>query len=378
MQATPFRLEPFRDDEIEAAIAELFSYPAFIEGMKLFLPEPLQQQIMQAKDHIHTANDFQSKLVAPFLKVIQKISMKELSAGGFEHLQKEERYLFISNHRDIVLDSAFLNIVLFERGFETSQIAIGDNLMMHRISELLFRINKSFVVRRTGSARELYSASLQMSNYIQQLITQKAASVWIAQREGRAKDGNDRTQVGLLTMLSLSGKNDIKQHFQNLNVVPVAISYEYDPCALLKTQEHLNKLADPEFKKSFKQDVEYMLTGIKGQKGRVHFHFGDVLTEALEALGEENNSKKQLEMLAEMIDQSIHQNYYLWPVNYIAYDLLNGSETYRTQYNEEELKWHIEFFEAQITKLQNDVDGAGRKYLLEMYANPVINAKSYH
>lgn len=378
MQSTPFRLEPFRDDEIEAAIAELFSYPAFTEGMKLFLPEPLQQQIMQAKAQIHTAADFQSKLVAPFLKVIEKVSIKELSASGFDHLQKEERYLFISNHRDIVLDSAFLNIVLFERGFETSQIAIGDNLMMHRISELLFRINKSFVVRRTGSARELYSASLQMSNYIQQLITQKTASVWIAQREGRAKDGNDRTQVGLLTMLSLSGKNDIKQHFQNLNVVPVAISYEYDPCALLKTQEHLNKLADPEFKKSFKQDVEYMLTGIKGQKGRVHFHFGDVLTEALEALGEENNSKKQLEMLAEMIDQSIHQNYHLWPVNYIAYDLLNGSETYRSQYSEEELNWHIEFFETQIAKLQNDVDGAGRKYLLEMYANPVINANSYH
>lgn len=377
MQTTPFRLEPFRDDEIEAAIAELFSYPAFTEGMKLFLPEPLQQQVMQAKDHIHTAADFQSKLVAPFLKVIEKVSMKELSSSGFEHLQKEERYLYISNHRDIVLDSAFLNIVLFEHGFETSQIAIGDNLMMHRISELLFRINKSFVVRRTGSARELYSASLQMSNYIHQLITNKTASVWIAQREGRAKDGNDRTQVGLLTMLGLSGKNDLKQHFQNLNVVPVSISYEYDPCGLLKTQEYLNKLADPDFKKSFKQDVEYMLTGIKGQKGRVHFHFGELLTDALEALGEESNSKKQLEMLAEMIDQSIHQTYHLWPVNYIAYDLLNASNTNQEHYSEEEFKWHVEFFEAQISKLKNDADDAGRKYLLEMYANPVINANSY-
>lgn len=377
MSEIPYRLEPFRDDEIEAAIAELFSYSAFTEGMKLFLPEALLQQVMQMKDQVHTAADFQTKIVAPFLKVIEKISIKELSASGFEHLNPKERYLFISNHRDIVLDSAFLNIVLFEHGFDTSQIAIGDNLMMHRISELLFRINKSFVVRRTGTARELYSSSLQMSAYIHKLITEKIDSVWIAQREGRAKDGNDRTQVGLLTMLSLSGKNDIKQHFQNLNVVPVAISYEYDPCALLKTQEHLNKLADPEFKKSFKQDVEYMLTGIKGQKGRVHFHFGDVLTDALEALGEESSSKKQLEMLAEMIDQSIHQSYHLWPVNYIAYDLLNGSETYRSQYSEEELKWHTEFFETQITKLQNDADGAGWKYLLEMYANPVINANSY-
>lgn len=377
MEATPFRLEPFSDDEIPAAIAELFSYPAFTEGIKLFLPEALQQQVLLAKDHIHTAADFQSMLVAPFLRVIEKISIKELSASGFEHLDPGQRYLYISNHRDIVLDSAFLNMVLFDHGFETSQIAIGDNLMMHRISELLFRINKSFVVRRTGTARELYSASMQMSTYIHKLITENAASVWIAQREGRAKDGNDRTQVGLLTMLSLSGKNDLKKHFQGLNVVPVAISYEYDPCGLLKTQEYLNKLNDPDFKKSFNQDVEYMLTGIKGQKGRVHFHFGNILTEALEALGEESNSKKQLEMLAELIDQSVHLNYHLWPVNYIAYDLLNDSKIYQSHYTPEELAWHEHFFEEQISRLKNDTDGAGRQYLLGIYANPLVNANAY-
>lgn len=377
MEQTPFRLEPFRDDEIEAAIAELFSYPAFTEGMKLFLPEALLQQVMQMKDQVHTAVDFQTKIVAPFLKVIEKISIKKLSASGFEHLDPNERYLFISNHRDIVLDSAFLNIVLFEHGFDTSQIAIGDNLMMHRISELLFRINKSFVVRRTGTARELYSSSLQMSAYIHKLITEKIDSVWIAQREGRAKDGNDRTQVGLLTMLSLSGKKDLKQHFQNLNIIPVAISYEYDPCGLLKTQEYLNKRADPEFKKSFKQDVDYMLLGIKGQKGRVHFHFGELLNDQLEVLAEADNSKKQLELLAEMIDQSIHQNYHLWPVNYIAYDLLHNSNTYNTHYTEQELEWHCRFFEDQVKQLQQDSDDAGYTYLLTMYANPLINANSY-
>lgn len=377
MSEIPYRLEPFRDDEIEAAIAELFSYPAFTEGMKLFLPEALLQQVMQMKDQVHTAADFQTKIVAPFLKVIEKISIKELSASGFEHLDPSQRYLFISNHRDIVLDSAFLNIVLFEHGFDTSQIAIGDNLMMHRISELLFRINKSFVVRRTGTARELYSSSLQMSAYIHKLITEKIDSVWIAQREGRAKDGNDRTQVGLLTMLSLSGKKDLQQHFQNLNIIPVAISYEYDPCGLLKTQEYLNKLADPEFKKSFKQDVEYMLLGIKGQKGRVHFHFGELLNDQLEVLAEAENSKKQLELLAEMIDKSIHQHYRLWPINYIAHDLLTNSITYQAHYSVEEMEWHIRFFEEQEWKLQNDTPGVGRKYLLEMYANPLINANSY-
>jgi glycerol-3-phosphate O-acyltransferase len=377
MQETPFRLEPFRDDEIKAAIDELFSFPGFVEGMKLFLPEPLLQHIMQAKNEVNTAADFQAKIVAPFLKVIEKSSIAALSASGFEHLDPNQRYLFISNHRDIVLDSAFLNIVLFENGFETSQIAIGDNLMMHRISELLFRINKSFVVKRTGTPRELYGYSMQLSNYIHDLINSKSASVWIAQREGRAKDGNDRTQAGLLTMLGLSGKKDLKQHFQSLNIVPVAISYEYDPCGMLKTQEYLDKLADSEFKKSFQQDVQYMLLGIKGQKGRVHFHFGEVLTDALEALGEEGNSKKQVDMLAEMIDQSIHQHYELRPINYIAHDLLTGMTEYSAHYTPEQLEWHLNFFEDQIKMLKNDVEGAGRKYLLEMYANPLINANSY-
>jgi glycerol-3-phosphate O-acyltransferase len=373
MSTTSFRLEPFHDDEIPTAIAELFSYPAFLEGLRLFLPEAMQQQVLQAKDHIHTAADFQSKLVAPFLNLIEKISITELSASGFEHLDPQERYLFISNHRDIVLDSAFLNMVLYKRGFETSQIAIGDNLMLHRISELLFRINKSFVVKRTGTPRELYAASMQLSTYIQQLITNKQSSVWIAQREGRAKDGNDRTQVGLLTMLSLSGK-DLKQHFQSLNIIPVSISYEYDPCALLKTQEFLLKRADPDFKKSFKQDVEYMLLGIKGKKGRVHFHFGEKLNAALEVFDETDNSKRQLEILAELIDQSVHQNYCLRPVNYIAHDLLNGSNQYQAEYTAEELEWHQRFFDEQVAQLQYNTDGAGRQYLLEMYANPLLNA----
>jgi hypothetical protein len=170
-------------------------------------------------------------------------------------LRRDEKYLFISNHRDIVLDSAFLNLVLFEHGFETSRIAIGDNLMKKRISELLFRINKSFVVRRGGSPRELYQHSLRLSEYIRDAITHKEDSVWIAQREGRAKDGDDRTQVGVLKMLGLSGGRNLKEHFRRLRIVPVAISYEYDPCGLLKTQEHLRKQSDPSYRKSFSVDL---------------------------------------------------------------------------------------------------------------------------
>jgi hypothetical protein len=201
--------------------------------------------------------------------------------------------------------------------------------------------------------------------------------VWIAQREGRAKDGNDRTQVGLLTMLSLSGKNDLKKHFQEVKIVPVAISYEFDPCGLLKTQEYLNIQNDPNYVKSFQKDVENMLTGIKGPKGRVHFHFGKPLEEELEVLDTLPNSKKQLEAVAAMIDQSIHLNYRLHPVNYVAYDLLHGDTTFSDKYTEQEREKLTLFFDHQIKVLKPEEQAAGRKYLLEMYANPLVNALSY-
>ncbi len=377
MQELELRLEPYRDDEVKAAIQELFSYPSFIDGMKTFLPEQLNALFLQIKNNIETAFDFQKNIIAPFLKLIEKISITSLTTSGLEGLDPNDRYLFISNHRDIILDSAILNMVLFEHGFQTSQIAIGDNLMASRISELLFRLNKSFVVRRNGTPRELYTYSLQLSNYIRDLITSKKDAVWIAQREGRAKDGNDRTQVGLLTMLSLSGKNDLKKHFQEVKIVPVAISYEFDPCGLLKTQEYLNIHNDPNYVKSFQKDVENMLTGIKGPKGRVHFHFGKPLVEELDLLDTLPNSKKQLEAVATLIDQSIHLNYRLHAVNFVAYDLLHADDAFSDKYTEQEREKLTLFFDNQIKVLKPEEQAAGRKYLLEMYANPLVNALSY-
>lgn len=377
MQELELRLEPYRDDEVKAAIQELFSYPSFIDGMKTFLPEQLNALFLQIKNNIETAFDFQKNIIAPFLKLIEKISITSLTTSGLDQLDPNDKYLFISNHRDIVLDSAILNMVLFEHGFQTSQIAIGDNLMASRISELLFRLNKSFVVRRNGTPRELYTYSLQLSNYIRDIITSKKDAVWIAQREGRAKDGNDRTQVGLLTMLSLSGKNDLKKHFQEVKIVPVAISYEFDPCGLLKTQEYLNIHNDPNYVKSFQKDVENMLTGIKGPKGRVHFHFGKPLVEELDLLDNLPNSKKQLEAVATLIDQSIHLNYRLHAVNYLAYDLLHANTAFSDKYTEQEREKLTLFFDNQIKVLRPEEQAAGRKYLLEMYANPLVNALSY-
>lgn len=363
----------FSDEEARAAIQELFSFQSLIQGMKAFLPEPLFQLIMTEKDRVNSVRDFQERIARPLLKAIEKESITQLSASGFEVLSSSEQYLFISNHRDIILDSAFLNTMLFDHGFQTSQIAIGDNLMRHRISELIFHINKSFVVKRSGTPMELYRYSMLLSNYIWRQITEKTDSVWIAQREGRAKDGDDRTQVGLLKMLSLNSKGDLKSYFKSLRIAPVAISYEFDPCDLLKAQEFLNKRANPEYKKTFEEDVQHMLLGLKGKKGDVHFHFSEPFDKELDVFDTLPNAKKQLETLAEMIDTRIHKHYKLRPINYIAQDLLTGTNTYSNYYSAEDKEKIGAYFEQRFRLLTQDDEGLGKEYLLKMYANPLIN-----
>ncbi|MFK7771726.1 MAG: 1-acyl-sn-glycerol-3-phosphate acyltransferase [Saprospiraceae bacterium] len=377
MQENEISLDLYSDEEVQQGIQEVFQQEKFIAGMKAFLPEELYEHIIKAKDNVKSIYDFQANITRPFLKAIQQISISELSVNGLENLNKEDKYLFISNHRDIVLDSAYLNLLLFENKISTSQIAIGDNLMKNRVSEILFRINKSFVVKREGTPRELYAHSVELSKYIQRMILEKTDSVWIAQREGRAKDGNDRTQTGLLKMISLSGGKMLKEHFQNLNVVPVAISYEFDPTGLLKTQEFLNKKRDPDFKKSFKEDLNNMLLGIRGEKGKVHFDFGKPLNEELEILDTAKNGKQQLEFLTKIIDRSIHTNYQLNPVNYVAYDWLNSSTGFSDKYSTEEKEKCTQFFQTQMDQFKENEQKDGLRYLLGMYANPVVNANQY-
>jgi 1-acyl-sn-glycerol-3-phosphate acyltransferase len=375
MEQSTTTLDIYSDQEVQAAIRELFGFEALTDGMKAFLPPALFEQLLHEKDHVANVFDFQTKIILPILRLIERNSITALSTSGLEALDPRQRYLFVSNHRDIILDSAYLNAVLHGQGFPTGQIAIGDNLMRHRISELIFRINKSFVVKRTGSPIELYRYSVMLSQYVRDTVTSGRDSVWIAQREGRAKDGNDRTQTGLLKMLSLSAaSNDLKAHFKSLQVVPVSISYEYDPCDLLKTVEYLKKQADPQHKKTFEEDVASMLLGLKGQKGHVHFHFSPPLTTELDALDEEPNPKKQLDVLAGLIDQRIHQHYALHPVNHVACDLLSGSTPLHPKgYSMEERSELESYFEKKLQAIPEQDRALGRSYLLKMYANPLIN-----
>ena len=198
MQQNHTKPEIYRDDQVRAAIQELFSYEDFLAGMKAFVPPQLNKLILDEKDAVKTAEDFQKRVIRPFLKAVEQSSISNFTFSGTEHLSPEKSYLFVSNHRDIVLDSAYLNIILLEQGMRTSQIAIGDNLVANRLTELLFKINKSFVVKRSGNPREIYNHAVTLSEYIKETVTKEKDSVWIAQREGRAKDGNDKTQISLL------------------------------------------------------------------------------------------------------------------------------------------------------------------------------------
>ena len=372
------RLSVLEDAEVQAAVQELFSSPSLLKHMQQALPKDLHDQLLQAKDEVHSTLDFQTKMMLPFLRFVEKYSISTLSVSGLDGLDPEKKYLFVSNHRDIGLDSAFLNKALHEAGFTTTQIAIGDNLMTHRLAELIFRINKSFAVLRSGGPRELYQHSVRMSAYIHQMIQSGQDSIWLAQREGRAKDGNDFTQIGIVKMLSLSKQDDLIDHFEQLNIVPVAISYEYDPTGLAKTKEYLQKLQDPEYKKSFNQDIQHIIMGIFGPKGNVHMHFGEPLNNSLEKLREFPNAKKQLEGMVTMIDASIHQNYKLHPINYAALDLLEGKVSISEHYSDEERAQCIAFFKEQLEDLPEAYYEQGKNYLLSMYANPVRNQLNKH
>ena len=362
----------FSTAQVPKAIDELFSYEKFLKGMQAFLPQEFYDYVMEAKNTIESSRDFQKHLIRPFLQLLIDISTEGLSASGLDQLDSEKKYLFISNHRDIGLDSAFLNAVLFDNGFTTCQIAIGDNLMKHRVAELVFKINKSFAVNRSGSPREIYQSSIALSNYIYKTITTHTDSVWIAQREGRAKDGNDRTQIGVLKMLSMSAESTLSEHYNELNIVPVAMSYEYDPCDALKTKEYISKLSNPEYKKTFEEDVHSILQGFRGQKGQVHVAFGNPIQ-----FKNEERSKKadklMMENLAFEIDRQIHDIYQLNPINFIAHDLVANTDRYSEHYMINEKEDISNRFDSIIGTFPPSQQMEAKSYLLGIYANPVIN-----
>ncbi|MGQ1786988.1 1-acyl-sn-glycerol-3-phosphate acyltransferase [Saccharicrinis sp. GN24d3] len=364
-------LRPYRDNEIHQVFEQLLKEESFIELLKYLFPQvPIKDFVNQLLS-ITTIKEFQIGVVYPYIKEIIRNTTKGVTAEGFDNLDPNKSYIFISNHRDIVLDSAFLNILLHEHGHETSEIAIGDNLLIYPWITQLVKLNKSFVVRRNLPARQMLQSSILMSKYIRYNITERNQSVWIAQREGRSKDGDDRTQTSLLKMINMSGDGDFERSFKEVQIVPLAISYEYDPCDYLKAHEFLMKRNNPEYTKTQADDLNHMASGIQGRKGRVHFKAGVPLDKELDGLNELDKNE-QLNKLAEIIDDHIHNNYKLWPGNFIAADAIEGNRNYAHKYTDEDVRVFNDYINEHISRLDADKEFI-HSSLMEMYANPVKN-----
>jgi 1-acyl-sn-glycerol-3-phosphate acyltransferase len=331
--------------------------------------EQLEAQ-MRSIDNIY---DFQAKIIVPVLERLLDKSSNGITFDGIDNLQKGTAYLFVSTHRDIVLDSALMNYILIKESFATAEIAIGDNLMTIPWVVDLVKLNKSFIVKRNVAKEEKVQASIQLSTYINHTIKEKDNSIWIAQRSGRSKDGDDRTTQSIIKMFNLGGNsNSALENIKSLNICPVSISYEYNPCDILTMPELMKVAKGEKHEKAPGEDLNHMAQGIQGEKGRIAVSFGKPLNTEINQLDEIKNRNEICNAVAKMIDNQIHETYHKMPTNYIAYDLLMHENRFESEYTEAEKKGFQTYMESRISQLKGDSDFIHHTFL-KMYANPVIN-----
>lgn len=368
-------IRSYRDNEVKDVINRLVSDANFLKFVGYVMGPDKVQSIVANKDKINTIHDFQYSIVREFLESLESKIASECTLIGVENISKEKSSLFLTNHRDIILDSALLNHGLFRNNIDTTEIAIGNNLLIYPWIADLVRLNKSFIVRRDISAKELLLASQKLSAYILDTLQNRKQSIWMAQREGRAKDSNDRTQPSVLKMLIMSGEGSVLDRILALNITPVAICYEYDTCDYLKAKEFQQKRDDANYKKQPGDDLANMKIGLLSPKGRIIFNAAKpISTEDLKPL-EGLNRNEQLVKVAELIDHKIFASYRFFPINYVAYDCRFGGNTFANKYTEEEKQKTLAYFDAQIAKieLENKDEAFLRSKILEMYSNPLVN-----
>ena len=374
MEQTFDNIRPYNPDELHDAFSRLIKEPTFLALIQQFMPQIPVEQVCTQLLSLPNATAFQKTFIVPLLNDIEAKHSKGITASGIDSITRPA--LFVSNHRDIVMDSALMDLVLFRAGLDSVEIGIGDNLLAAPWIRTLVRINKSFIVQRGLPVREMPKAFLELSGYIRHAITKKQTGVWIAQREGRAKDSNDRTQESILKMFALSGTKSFIENLKELNICPATISYEYDPCDYLKAKEFQQKRDNANFKKSPQDDLLNMKTGIMGDKGHVHFTFTPSINSELEQIEASiDNRKEQIEEIVKLIDKRIHSNYIIYPINKVAYDELLNTTRFTPEVSPEERSEVESYLEQQLNKIDlpnKDYDFLRHK-LLEMYANPLIN-----
>ena len=350
------------DEQFKAVVGKVFPQVPF---------EALAAKLKQCKTNL----DFQIAFCYPFLKDLLSKASKGCDID-ISAIDNTRRYTFVSNHRDIVLDSALLDVMLIEADFKTTcEIAIGDNLLAAPWIENLVRVNKSFIVKRSAGIREMLVNSRTMAEYMHLVINEKHDNIWIAQREGRAKDSNDRTQESIVKMMAMGGEGTVTERLQQLHIVPVAISYEYDPCDWLKAQEFQLKRDVEGWKKTKADDVLSMQTGIMGYKGHIHYHCAPCIDDFLASLPEDTPKADIFRIIAEHIDKGIHANYRLYANNYIAIDMLEGGNRMAEHYTPEDKAKFEMYLAGQLDKIviPNKDEAFLKDCMLKMYANPAIN-----
>jgi len=368
-------IRSFYDSEINEGILKVIDHPMMKALMNFCFPGQDDEIWKEQLRKTHSIRDFQCNFIYYGVQQVLEKSSEGLTTSGFEKLEKNTAYLFISNHRDIVLDTTLLNACLFEHGLDMTSSAIGDNLVKKSFLKILAKLNRNFLVQRGLSPRELLVSSKLLSEYMAQLLLHENRSVWIAQREGRTKDGNDETNPGVLKMIAMgSDEVNIMDYFKKIKIVPVSISYEYDPTDALKMPQLLAEANNEIYKKEKNEDFKTLLSGIIGQKKRIHIHIGDVLdTEIDDIIKNVDTTNKQVQALAQVIDDSILSNYKLWTTNFIAFDILNNSQQFAHLYTENEKM----LFERRLELRIDHEHPIAKQGFLDMYANPVVNKLKY-
>lgn len=368
-------IRPFEPEELPEVFERLLGNAQFAQVVAYVFKDVPFDMLAQKMRACKTNLEFQVAFCYPFIKgLLQKASLG--CDMNVDAIDMEKRYTFVSNHRDIVLDSALLDVLLVDAGCKTTcEIAIGDNLLSLPWVKDLVRINKSFIVERSVSLRQMLLSSKRLSDYMHLVIAQKHDNVWIAQREGRAKDSNDRTQESIIKMIAMGGEGSLVERLKGLHIVPLAISYEYDPCDFLKAQEFQLKRDIADWKKGPMDDVVSMQTGIMGYKGHIHYDAAPCIDAWLDTLDPDMPKADFFKAVATHIDEEVFRRYRLYPSNYVALDELEGTTAHADRYTAEQKAQFDGYIAQQMAKIQlPDKDEAFlRERLLTMYANPARN-----
>lgn len=370
-------ISPYTDAEAVEALGKLADHPAVVEVSKAIFPDKEPEFLRKILKSVKSIDEFQILVMNKAVEWVLSTTAHNFSYDGIGNLKKiNGKFLAMSNHRDIILDPAITQVVLYRNAIPMTEIAVGSNLLTNKYIEYLIRSNRMIKVIRGINARQLYLSSQVLSKYIRECITSGRSSIWIAQREGRAKDGIDTTEQGLLKMLDMSGTADFTTNFEELNIVPLSISYEYEPCDILKARERLISRTQ-KYVKGSREDLISIMTGIEQQKGNIHLNIGSPLTHDEIEAASCCNKNDRYQAIRHAVDVRIIEGYKLWTTNYIGYDMVNHTFKYRDKYTPEDVAQFTDYVEHQLDKVEKSLCRADlRDIFLRIYANPVVSLEN--